>query len=130
MCRALEGGPVTDIDVQWSIDANAAWPLELATALLPVLTPYRHRIFMIEQPFPLGFLVRCVGVWRHPCGSTNAAQESATETVSGWRVLCGAYEAAGLPVFADESVCCAHDIELLQVRRHPQTRTRPVLLRL
>ena len=49
--------------VKWSVDANAAWSAAVAReALDSVLKPYAHRIFMVEQPFPVTLLEVCVSV--------------------------------------------------------------------
>jgi L-Ala-D/L-Glu epimerase len=83
----------------WSIDANCDWSPEVARGMLDeVLGPFKHRIYMIEQPFPVDI--------------TTLAEEA--EVARQWREVKEAYNAQGMLLFADESMRTAADVALLQ----------------
>lgn len=87
---AAAGGGVRLPGKRWSIDANAAWTPEIAQAQLEALLPYADLIYMVEQPFPVTI----------PAGDLGA-----------WRRIRSDFNAAGLLVFADESVKTAADVD-------------------
>eukprot|EP00698_Gefionella_okellyi_P008728 TRINITY_DN2179_c0_g1_i2.p1 TRINITY_DN2179_c0_g1~~TRINITY_DN2179_c0_g1_i2.p1 ORF type:complete len:228 (+),score=63.29 TRINITY_DN2179_c0_g1_i2:785-1468(+) len=80
-------------EFQWSVDANTAWPSATFTQMLHVLEPYQKYIYMIEQPFPLGF------------------PDIYDETeLAKWVALKDECAKRGMLVFADESVCNHNDV--------------------
>jgi hypothetical protein len=100
--------------------------------MFAVLRPYAHRVFMVEQPFPVmmprvrfpfttPFSFISLSVLFAVFVSYRAECRGVVQTASGperdaWCALRGEYAAAGMPVFADESCCDADDIPLLLVR--------------
>jgi L-alanine-DL-glutamate epimerase-like enolase superfamily enzyme len=53
--------PWQGTEKDWVIDANAAWTPTNADEMRSVLAPYRERIYMVEQPWPVKFLTEAVG---------------------------------------------------------------------
>eukprot|EP00033_Pygsuia_biforma_P001049 GCRY01001195.1.p1 GENE.GCRY01001195.1~~GCRY01001195.1.p1 ORF type:complete len:440 (+),score=108.65 GCRY01001195.1:860-2179(+) len=84
-------------NIKWSIDANAAWTLPTFRAMLPLLRQYAGRIYMLEQPHPLGF--------ERALTAGEAAE---------WVQLREACEDVGILLFADESFNDVTDIPRLK----------------
>lgn len=78
------------------IDANGAWNPEGCIEMLKVLKPLSDHIYMLEQPFP-----------------TTLLKEPSEAGTQAWKVVKAAYENAGIPIFADESMSTAADLPLL-----------------
>ena len=78
----------------WSLDANCAWTPEISTTMCKeVLYMYKDRIFMVEQPFPVGF--------------------NADVNNEKWVAAKKCFNGLGLKIFADESMRTWMDIESL-----------------
>lgn len=85
--------------VKWCVDANCAWTPTLAIEMLAILKPYVHKIMMVEQPFPV---------------ETTLANGGTTQNVlNEWINVKKQFNAAGFPIFADESMRVATDISRL-----------------
>jgi len=79
----------------WSIDANCAWTPEIAMEMLTdVLMPFKPRIYMVEQPFPV---------------------DVCTTYRPEWIKVKEMYNASGINIFADESVRTWEDVAPLQL---------------
>jgi len=74
-----------------SLDANASWTPQISLDYLELLVPIKDKIFMVEQPFPVGII----------------------ENIDEWIKIKEIYENNGLLIYADESVCTYEDIEPL-----------------
>ena len=80
----------------WSIDANCSWTPKICKQMLSeVLTKYKNRIYMVEQPFPVNFL------------------QMDQETLKSWKDIKKKYNENGILIFADESMRNAADVEKL-----------------
>jgi L-alanine-DL-glutamate epimerase-like enolase superfamily enzyme len=74
------------------LDANAAWTAEVSLSFLEILRPYRHRIYMLEQPWPVDFL------------RTSPGERSWAEVRTRYN------DELGILLFADESMSTVDDI--------------------
>jgi len=82
----------------WVLDANAAWSTSIAIEFVAVIAPYKDRIYMLEQPFPVEFL-----------------SDNLDENLDEWKRLKDLYSRdLGILWFADESVSTSADILQLQ----------------
>lgn len=82
----------------WVLDANAAWTVADAEAFVEVLRPFRRRLYMVEQPWPVGFL-----------------EAGSGDHLEGWARVKRRYnEELGVLLVADESVATRRDVALLQ----------------
>lgn len=81
------------LDFVWSVDANADWSPAVAREMLPLLTPYKHLISMIEQPFQ---------------AHLNEGE------LEQWKEIKKEFSAAGFVIYADESVSTSADILALK----------------
>lgn len=133
------------------MDANSAWSIEILEEMLTVLAPYQRRIFMIEQPFHIGFptvraaavrRIRCLSVGWCVCGSwsllpsvwrlkdldglrcASIAQGLSAEQQERWKRAKAEYGQRGTMLFADESICNRDDVLALQAR---SSRAPPVV---
>jgi len=85
----------SDTGKDWVLDANASWTPAVARAFIEVIRPYKRRIYMIEQPFPLDFLSNSDG----------------HENLADWASMRRAYnDDLQILLFADESMCTAEDV--------------------
>jgi L-alanine-DL-glutamate epimerase-like enolase superfamily enzyme len=82
---------------QFSLDANTAWTPAAAREWMRAMAPYRARLYMVEQPFPVDFLQR---------GTESELRE--------WEAFKAECARDGVVVYADESVCTAEDPPKLQ----------------
>lgn len=118
--------------VKWTLDANSAWTPALALRYLAALKskPYFPIIFMVEQPFPLyrahtayGSMT-CQwcgqGVQGKPAKAGSPAvickvgeHADLAEDLQAWQEVKQQYGAAGILIFADESVSTAADVDAL-----------------
>lgn len=101
----------------WVLDANAAWIPDVISAFMDVIRPYKHRIYMLEQPWPVDFLMSSRGDTNasHGCdGNVNVNDPIATSNLSKWKEMksiCN--RELDVYVFADESMCTFENIPLL-----------------
>lgn len=120
---------------KWVIDANAAWSPSTAIAMLEeCLVHYSHRIFMVEQPFPL---YKTKHVSPAPfCTSEKAAyiaapievvqytkdgvDESAAiaKDLEQWAGVADAYLQKNIYIFGDESISTDRDVRGLSSIMH------------
>lgn len=112
-----------------SLDANAAWPtpdvafqfLAMLQSLLSSLPPAcRSMIAMVEQPFPL---FRACPSYVDAAGYKEQRRMQvvngsfvplAEEVLQGWAKVAQAFGEAGLPIYADESICTSADMLALR----------------
>lgn len=90
----------------WSIDANCGWSPNVAMQMLEVLKVYAHRIYMVEQPFPVDIAEQGTG---DGTGDTALSDSVALQ----WREVKSAYNKAGMLIFADESMRTCDDASQL-----------------
>jgi hypothetical protein len=115
-----------------SLDANSAWPSpEVAFEFLDMLTrvladpalglPKTHNVItMVEQPYPL--FRSCpsyVSAEGYAAGKRMQVVDGQfvpldDAVVTGWAEVARAFGAAGLPIYADESICCEADVRALR----------------
>lgn len=108
-----------------SIDANSAWSTpELALRFLSILAPHASVIAMVEQPFPL-FRACPAYIDAEASARDEAMKVVAGEYVSlpaseleAWAQVAAAYSAAGLAIYADESICGPGDLRALRSILH------------
>mmetsp|Transcript_27014 Transcript_27014/g.69488 ORF Transcript_27014/g.69488 Transcript_27014/m.69488 type:complete len:342 (-) Transcript_27014:19-1044(-) len=81
--------------VYWAIDANAAWSAAFSRQFLDVLASYRHRVIILEQPFPVSM------------------QEVSDVEQKEWKLLKEEVSKMGIRIFADESVRVVDDVDAL-----------------
>ena len=88
---------------QWTVDANSAWSPSVTRQALKVMMAAGDHVGVIEQPFPVAFKAQ---LKQHGAAAADAQE---------WREVAEECARAGVEVYADESVCTAEDIALLQV---------------
>jgi L-alanine-DL-glutamate epimerase-like enolase superfamily enzyme len=108
-----------------SVDANSAWSTpEVALSFLEVLRPYAGHIAMVEQPYPL---FRACPPYVSAAGAARQKRMLVHEgaylpledsVVDAWARVADAFAAAGLPIYADESICTAADMRALRPTLH------------
>jgi len=97
--KALDAALPATEGHHWSIDANCGWSPEVALCMLKeVLGPYTHRIFMVEQPFPVDIV----------------SQAQDPEVARQWRGVKSAFNSADMLLFADESMRTCDDVVQLE----------------
>lgn len=78
------------------LDANAAWSTEVMSRFISIITPFKDRIYMIEQPWPVDFL------------------EDLNQDLPMWIELKNTYNRElDILLFADESMCTWEDVDKL-----------------
>ena len=104
--RALDNDiPPTPGLRDWVLDANAAWTPLIATSFIDILMPYKDRIYMLEQPFPVDFL--------------KNTTEYDKDNLQQWINIKNLYfERLGILLFADESVSTHEDVLALEPYIH------------
>ncbi len=85
--------------------------------MLKVLKPLSDHIYMLEQPFPTTLLKVTTSSLAHKLRTLTARiQEPSEAGTQAWKAVKAAYENAGIPIFADESMSTAADLPLLLVQ--------------
>ena len=108
LLRALNNDiPPTPGLRDWVLDANAAWTPSIAASFIDILMPYKDRIYMLEQPFPVDFLKNTIST------------EYDKDYLQQWIDIKNLYfERLGILLFADESVSTHEDVLALEPYIH------------
>lgn len=89
--------PATPGIRDWVLDANAAWSPAIAAEFVTVIAPFKDRIYMLEQPFPVDFL-------------SEDMYYSKAELQEWQKLRDIYYQELGILWFADESVSTSDDV--------------------